>query len=212
MKVGYARVSTDDQDLSLQIEALEAAGCERIFQEKISGTKKDRPELNKLFEHVRPGDVVMVWKLDRLGRSTINLIETVTQWYEAGIYFKSLTDGMSFDNTATGKLFFHIFAAIAEHERNVISERTRAGLAVAKRQGRTGGRPKGLSRESKEKAKVAAKLYLQGDLSVTEICKHLKIARTTLYKWLRHEGIDYNERSSQNSLKPAKKSNNKRNA
>lgn len=199
MLIGYARVSTDDQDLTLQVEALEAAGCKKIFKEKISGTKKDRPELKKLFEHIRPGDTVLVWKLDRLGRSTIDLIQTVTQWYEAGIYFKSLTDGMSFDNTATGKLFFHIFAAIAEHERNVISERTRAGLAVAKHQGRTGGRPRGLSEKSKERAKIAAKLYLQGDLSVTEICSHLEIARSTLYKWLKHEGVKFTERSSQNS-------------
>ncbi len=188
MKIGYARVSTREQNLSLQMDALNREGCKRIFQEKISGAKADRPELRKMIDQLREGDVIVTWKLDRLGRSIRDLINLVNEIQDKGAGLKSLNDSID-TTTPQGKLTFHLFASLAEFERDIIRERTKAGLEAARARGRKGGRPKGLSKEAQDKAMVAETLYKQGEMSVTEICKHLNIARSTLYKYLRHRGV-----------------------
>ena len=189
MKFGYARVSTADQNLSLQIEALQRAGCERIFQEHISGIQTTRPELTKLLEVLREGDELIVWKLDRLGRSLQHLIELVNQLEKQRVALTSLTDHID-TGTPAGKLVFRIFASLAEFERELIRERTMAGLAAAKAQGRTGGKPKGLSTDAKQQARVAESLYKEKH-PVKEIAQQLKISRTTVYKYLDYRGVDY---------------------
>lgn len=141
MILGYARVSTKDQNLNLQIEALKKAGCEKIYQEKISGATKDRPELTNLIEHLREGDVVMVWKLDRLGRSIKNIIDLVLELNQKKVIIKGLTDGVD-TSTPNGRLFLNVMASLAEYERELIRERTNAGLSSARARGRVGGRPK----------------------------------------------------------------------
>jgi len=140
MLIGYARVSTHDQNLDLQKDALEKAGCEKIHVEKASGKSSNRPELRKVMNYLREGDTLVVWRLDRLGRSMKHLVELVTQMDEKEIGFRSLTEAMD-TSTSGGKLIFHIFGALAEFERNLIQERTQAGLAAAKARGRIGGRP-----------------------------------------------------------------------
>ena len=197
MKIGYARVSTKEQNLSLQMDALEKEGCKKIFEEKISGAKADRPELRKMIDQVREGDIIVTWKLDRLGRSLRDLVNLVNEIQEKGAGLKSLNDSID-TTTPQGKLTFHLFASLAEFERDIIRERTKAGLEAARARGRKGGRPKGLSKEAKDKAMVAETLYKQGRapedekkvLSVTEICNHIGIARSTLYKYLRYRGVE----------------------
>lgn len=189
MVIGYARVSTEDQNLSLQYDALEKAGCEKIYGEKISGTKVKRPALDELLQFAREGDEVVVWRLDRLGRSMKELLRLIDEFKTRNIGFRSLND--SIDTTsAAGKLMFHIFAALAEFERNMTSERTKAGLLAARKRGRVGGRPKGLSKKAKHRAKVAKSYYLESDLSIVEICKEVNISRATLYKYLDHEKVE----------------------
>lgn len=196
MKIGYARVSTKEQNLSLQMDALKKEGCETIFQEKISGAKADRPELKKMIEQLRKGDVIITWKLDRLGRSLRDLVNLINEIQDKGAGLKSLNDHID-TTTPQGKLTFHLFASLAEFERDIIRERTKAGLEAARARGRKGGRPKGLSTEAQNKAMVAETLYKQGRMpdddreimSVTEICNHLGIARSTLYKYLRYRGV-----------------------
>lgn len=184
MKIGYARVSTKDQNLSLQKDALIEEGCKIIFEEKASGAKADRPELQKMIAQLREDDVVITWKLDRLGRSLRDLVNLVSEIQAKGAGLKSLNDSMD-TTTPQGKLTFHLFAALAEFERDIISERTKAGLESARARGRKGGRPKGLSKEAQDKAIIAKSLYDKGDMSVEEICRYLNIARGTLYKYLR---------------------------
>lgn len=179
MLVGYARVSTDDQDLSLQRDALTAAGCERLFTDIMSGAKAARPGLAESLEFCRPGDTLIVWRLDRLGRSLTNLIELMTQLGERGIGFRSLTEQID-TTTSGGKLVFHIFGALAEFERELIRERTRAGLAAARARGRQGGRPKKL--DSERKVKMAQSLYNDGTHSIDDICRTLEVSRATLYR------------------------------
>src|SRR5215210_3918276 len=144
MDVGYARVSTGEQTLDLQLDALETAGCGKVFQETASGAKADRPVLDEVLAYVRPGDTLVVWRLDRLGRSLQHLIETVAALAARGIGFKSLTEQID-TTTSGGKLVFHVFGALAEFERDLIRERTQAGLAAARSRGRVGGRPKKLT-------------------------------------------------------------------
>ena len=189
MKIGYARVSTRDQDLALQTDALKKAECQKIYQEKISGAGRDRPELQKMIEHLREGDTVVIWKLDRLGRSLKDLVHLVNEIQGRGAALQSLNDAID-TSTPGGKLTFHLFAALAEFERDIIRERTQAGLAAARARGRVGGRPKGLSKKAEHTAMVAEKLYAEKKLTTTEICQELSISRNTLYRYLRHRGVE----------------------
>ena len=188
MKIGYARVSTKEQNLSLQMDALKNEGCKQIFQEKISGAKADRPELRKMIGQLREGDTIVTWKLDRMGRSLRDLVNLVNEIQDKGAGLKSLNDSID-TTTPQGKLTFHLFASLAEFERDIIRERTKAGLEAARARGRKGGRPKGLSKEARDKAMIAETLYTKREMSVTEICKHLGVARSTLYKYLKHRGV-----------------------
>ncbi|MCI0564941.1 MAG: recombinase family protein [Nitrososphaera sp.] len=180
MLVGYARVSTHEQDLSLQLDDLKRAGCEKIFEDKASGAKTDRTGLQEALEYVREGDTLLVWRLDRLGRSLKHLIETVGQLEEQGIGFRSLQEAI--DTTSSGgRLIFQIFGALAEFERNLIRERTLAGLSAARARGRTGGRPKALNAT---KTELLYKLYDEKERTVQEICQLLGISKPTLYSSL----------------------------
>ncbi len=179
MKIGYARVSGDDQNLDLQRDALKLAGCERLFEEKESGSKADRLELSRLFEALRPGDTLVVWRLDRLGRSLKHLIQTVEELETLGVAFQSVTEAID-TTTIGGKLVFHIFGALAEFERALIRERTQAGLKAARARGRQGGRPLTLS---DEKRRMAQSLRDDPKQNVSAICKTLGIARTTFYRY-----------------------------
>lgn len=188
MKIGYARVSTKDQLLNLQEDALKKAGCEKIYSEQISGSKSDRPKLNNLIKHLRKGDIIIVWKLDRLGRSLRDLVNLISKFQELEVGFKSLEDNID-TTTPTGKLTFHLFAALAEFERSIISFRTKAGLKSARARGRKGGRPKGLSPKAKDKARLAESLYKEKERSIGEICEHLDISKPTLYRYLRSREV-----------------------
>jgi DNA invertase Pin-like site-specific DNA recombinase len=180
MLIGYARVSTEDQTLDLQKDALEKIGCSHIFTDTISGATRERPGLTKALEYVRAGDTLVVWKLDRLGRSLKHLIETITHLNNRKIGFKSLTENI--DTTKSGgKLIFHIFGALAEFERDIIRERTLAGLQAARARGRRGGRPKALTSRT---VQMAQQLYNDKTNSITDICKTLNISRATLYRYL----------------------------
>ncbi len=179
MKIGYARISTIDQNLDLQTDALVKAGCEKIFTDKASGMLDSREGLSGAVEFCRAGDSLVVWKLDRLGRSLKHLIETVNQLQAKGIGFVSLQE--SVDTTSSGgKLVFHVFGALAEFERELIRERTRAGLQAARSRGRLGGRPKKLT---DKQIVMAQKLMEDPTNSIKEICATLKIARATLYRY-----------------------------
>ncbi|GAB3753090.1 recombinase family protein [Spirosoma pomorum] len=188
MKFGYARVSTHEQILDLQIDALKAAGCERIYQEKASGSKAERPELVRMLDQLRTGDTVVIWKLDRLGRSLAHLIKLVSDLEEQGVGLLSLNDPID-TTTPQGRLVFRIFASLAEFERDVIRERTMAGVASARRRGRLLGRPKGLTKQAEQKARLAESLYKDQNFSVEQIAHELHISKTTLYKYLRHRGV-----------------------
>jgi DNA invertase Pin-like site-specific DNA recombinase len=188
MKIGYARVSTQDQNLSLQLDALQGAGCEKIYQEKASGAKVERPELKKLLEHVREGDTVVIWKLDRLGRSLAHLVDLVNSLESQGIGLISLNDPVD-TTTAQGRLVFRIFASLAEFEREIIRERTQAGLASARRRGQSLGRKPGLSPKAEDKSRIAESLYKEWILSVNQIADQLGIAKPTLYVYLKHRGV-----------------------
>ena len=180
MLVGYARVSTQDQNLDLQINALKEAGCQKIFTEKASGAQRDRPELMAAMSYVRPEeDVLVVWKLDRLARSLKQLIETVEKLEAQHIGMLSLTESIN-TTTSGGRLIFHIFASLAEFERSIIRERTTAGLRAAKQNGRIGGRPSAL----KEKDLAVARTLLQdASITVEDIAKRMQVAPSTLYRY-----------------------------
>lgn len=184
MRVGYARVSTGEQNLDLQTDELKEAGCEKVFTDRISGAKAERPGLQKAMEYLREGDVLVVWKLDRLGRSLKDLIGKVEALAERGAEFKSLREGID-TTTSAGKLTFHLFGALAEFERDIIRERTMAGLRAAKARGKTGGRPRALSDED---IALAQKLIVDPDLSVGRICEMLGVSSATLYRYVSPEG------------------------
>ena len=176
MIIGYARVSTNDQNPELQVDALEKAGAEQVFQEKFTGTSRERPELSQCLRMLRSGDVLVVWKLDRLARSLKDLVEIVQDLQDRGIGFKSLTE--SIDTTSSGgRLVFHIFGALAEFERDLIRERTMAGLEAARARGRKGGRKPSLSKTDTQKA---AAMLLDPKITKTEVAQHFGISRTTL--------------------------------
>jgi DNA invertase Pin-like site-specific DNA recombinase len=180
MNIGYARVSTHNQNLDLQLDELKKAGCEKIYQEQVSGMKEKREELTKLKEQLRAGDIVVVWKLDRLGRSLKDLVQTVKDFEDMGVGLRSLTD--SIDTTSnTGKLIFHIFASLVEFERELIRERTFAGLSSARARGRIGGRPKKITPEKIQQMKV---MHKDTKIEISEMCKTFGVARNTLYKYL----------------------------
>lgn len=182
MKIGYARVSTKDQNLDLQIEALQKAGCEKIFEEKISGSTKNRPELDKMIEQFREGDELYVWRLDRLGRSLKNIIYLVLSLSEKGIIIKGLTDGVD-TSTINGRLFLNLMASLAEYERELIRERTKAGLQSARARGRLGGRPKGYSKETISKLLLMRSVYKDVKKSPEEIYTALDLTRATFYRY-----------------------------
>lgn len=188
MKIGYARVSTKDQSLDLQEDALKKVGCKTIYSECVSGANTDRLKLHEMINQLRKGDVVIVWKLDRLGRSLRDLVSLMSTLQNLGVGFKSLQDNID-TTTPIGKLNFHLFAALAEFERDIISERTKAGLAAARARGRKGGRPKGLSQKAKDKARLAESLYKEKERTIAEICEYLSISKPTLYRYLRNRGV-----------------------
>jgi DNA invertase Pin-like site-specific DNA recombinase len=188
MKIGYARVSTKEQNLDLQIDALEKEGCEKIYTEVISGTKSERPKLQEMATNLRKGDIVIIWKLDRLGRSLKHLVELVNQFIQQDVGLKSLHDHID-TTTPQGRLIFNIFASLAEFERDLIQERTKAGLDAARARGRMGGKPKGLSKQAESIACAAETLYKEGKLTVNQIIKQLGIAKATFYNYLRHRNV-----------------------
>lgn len=183
--IGYARVSTVDQDLSLQLDALTAAGCGRIFTDKSSGSKSDRKGLNDCLASLKAGDTLLVWKLDRLGRSLSHLITIVSMLRAKGVGFKTASDGAIDTTTPAGELIFHVFGALSQFERSLIAERTRAGLQAAKARGRLGGRSK--IEADDPKVKMAIAMHKDHALSRKEVCKMLDISPSTLHRYLKLE-------------------------
>ncbi len=185
MLIGYARVSTQDQTLNLQKDALKKLGCIKIFTDTASGAKAERTGLNEALDYVREGDILVVWRLDRLGRSLKHLIETITELNNRKIGFKSIQENID-TTTSGGKLVFHIFGALAEFERDIIRERTNAGLLAARARGRKGGRPKPLTGK---KTAMAQALYNDKNNTIDDICKTLNISRATLYRYIKPGGV-----------------------
>lgn len=187
MLIGYARVSTDDQKSDLQEDALKVAGCDKIIVDKVSGVKTERLGLTQLSELLRKGDTLVVWRLDRLGRSLKDLIEWVNRLEKWGISFRSLEESID-TRSSSGKLIFHIFGALAEFERNLIEDRTRAGLAAARARGRKDGRPKSLNADKRQ---LTVELYQEKKLPIKTICEMMNISKPTLYAYVKeaHEEI-----------------------
>ena len=188
MKIGYARVSTKEQSFDLQLDALRKAGCKKIYQETVSGAKAARLQLDLMLDNLRAGDVLVIWKLDRLGRSLRHLVELVHGLMEKGVGLKSLNDPID-TTTPQGRLSFNLFASLAEFERDLIRERTQAGLSAARARGRRGGRPRGLPSSAEVTARAAETLYTERKLSVRQIADRLGISKSTLYAYLRHRGV-----------------------
>ena len=181
MKIGYSRISTSDQNLDLQTDALNKEGCSQIFSDTASGAKTDRPGLEEALSFLRKGDTLVVWKLDRLGRSLKHLIDVINQLNDRGIYFKSIQESID-TSTSGGKLIFHVFGALAEFERDIIRERTMAGLKAARARGRKGGRPKVMDEKMIAMAKT---LMADHSNSVKDVCQTLGVSRSTLYRCLK---------------------------
>lgn len=181
MKIGYARVSTEEQNLDRQLDSLKEAGCEKIFQEKITGTKKERPELDKLMEQLRSGDLIIISDLTRLSRSVKDLFSLVDQIEKKGANIKSLKESWMDTSTPQGKLMFTIFAGISQFERDLISQRTLEGLAAARARGKKGGRPP----KDEKDIKLAKKMYEEKTYSISEITKATGIGKTALYKYFK---------------------------
>jgi len=180
MLIGYARVSTHDQNLALQEDSLKKAGCEKVFVDKVSGVKNSRPGLSRAIDALRKGDTFVVWKLDRLGRSLSHLVEFINNLKNNEIGFKSIQENID-TTSGVGKLIFHMFAALAEFEKDLIRERTMAGLAAARARGKLGGRPKALDVKQVALAKT---MYQNKEISVKDICKTLNIGKTTFYRYI----------------------------
>lgn len=179
MLIGYARVSTQDQNLDLQINALNQAGCKRVFEDKISGSRAERPGLAKALDMLREGDTLVVWKLDRLGRSVKHLVDLVGALHQRGVQFKSLTDAID-TTTASGRFFFHVMASLAEMERELTIERTRAGLQVARQLGRIGGR----KRQMTDSKIASARKLLASGVPPRDVAQNLGVSVPTLYRWI----------------------------
>lgn len=188
MKIGYARVSTKEQSLSMQIDALKKSGCDQIHEEIASGAKTARPVLEEIMRNIRENDTLVIWKLDRLGRNLAHLIHLTTKLIEKKVGLISLNDPID-TSTAQGRMVFGIFASLAEFERELIRERTQAGLKSARARGRKGGRPKGMSPSAIEKAAIAEALYKNGSIPVKKIAEQLGISKTTLYLYLRYRNV-----------------------
>ncbi|MET3129145.1 DNA invertase Pin-like site-specific DNA recombinase [Arcicella rosea] len=188
MKIGYARVSTKDQNLEMQTDALTKAGCEIIFTETASGAKTDRIELTKMLGQIRKGDIVVVYKLDRLGRSLKHLLEVVAFLNDKQVGIQSISDAID-TTTPQGRLFFNISACFAEFERDLIRERTKAGLEAARARGRKGGRRQGMTKEAEQKAILAETYYKEGKMGVNQIALEIGVSKMTLYKYLRHRKV-----------------------
>ena len=184
MLIGYARVSTEGQDTALQLDALERAGCERVFEERASGARTDRPVLAEAMDYAREGDVIAVWRLDRFGRSLKDLISKVGDLRERGVGFRSLTEAVD-TTTPGGQLVFHIFGALAEFERELIRERTMAGLEAARARGRKGGRP---SKMTRAKVRQASVLLADPGADVGAVCETLGVSKSTLYTYVGPDG------------------------
>jgi DNA invertase Pin-like site-specific DNA recombinase len=189
MKLGYARVSTRDQNLDLQLDALKRAGCERIYQDVASGSKTARPALDEMLGQLRTGDVLVIWKLDRMGRSLAHLVELVGDLVKRKVGLVSLNDPID-TTSAQGRLVFNLFASLAEFEHELVRERTQAGLSAARARGRVGGRPKGLSSQAQATAMAAETLYREKRLSISAIAGKLHISKSTLYGYLRHRRVE----------------------
>lgn len=183
MLIGYVRVSTGDQNLDLQLDALKQVGCDRIYKDIASGAKADRIGLLEVLKYIRKGDTLVVWRLDRLGRSLRHLIDTINQINDQGSYFRSIQESID-TSTSGGKLIFHIFGALAEFERDIIRDRTNAGIAAARKRGRVGGRPK---ITDKKKVALAKSLFKDKSNSIASICEILNVSKTTLYRCLKKE-------------------------
>lgn len=179
MLIGYARVSTDDQKLELQLDALKTAKCKRIFTDKLGGSRKERPGLNDALSHLRSGDTLIVWKLDRLGRTVKGLVDLISELEEQGVNFKSLTDGID-TTTSAGRFFFHVMASLAQMERELTLERTKAGLIAARKLGRVGGRKRIMT---DSKINSARKLLASGH-TPKDVSHDLGISIATLYRWI----------------------------
>jgi DNA invertase Pin-like site-specific DNA recombinase len=193
MRLGYARISTSDQSFDLQVDALKKASCEKVFKEVASGARTSRPVLDDLLSRTRAGDVLIVWKLDRLGRSLKHLAMLANELMERQIGLISLNDPID-TTTPQGRLVFNIFASLAEFERDLIRERTQAGLKAARARGRRGGRPPGLSKQAEATAMAAETLYREGQLTVKAICNQLGISKPTFYAYLKHRGVETGSR------------------
>ena len=180
--IGYARVSTNDQNLDSQIDELKKAGVEKIFSDIANGTKSQRPKLEKCFIELNKGDTLLVWRLDRLGRSLPHLVSLVSELKDRGIAFKSISDGSIDTTTASGELIFNIFASLAQFERNLIIERTRAGLSAARSRGKVGGRKPLLMEDPK--VRMAKKLHADKSMKIRDICENLQISKSTLYRYI----------------------------
>lgn len=190
MIFGYVRVSKNEQNQDLQFDALRKAGCEKIFHEKVSGASKERPEYAKMVSELRKGDVIVVWRIDRLGRATYELIKLMVEWKEMGVDFRSISEGID-TSTKMGRLWYMLSSVFAENEREILMERTLAGMEAARARGRVGGRPKGLTKRSKELARLASVLYLSKQYTIKQICEQLNIgSRATFYSYLSHEGVE----------------------
>jgi DNA invertase Pin-like site-specific DNA recombinase len=183
MKIGYARISNHDQTVALQQDALAAADCEQVFSDTASGAPAARPGLEQALAFARAGDTLVVWRLDRLGRSLAHLIATVRQLEERGVGFRSLTEQID-TTTPGGRLIFHVFGALAEFERALIVERTQAGLAAARARGRKGGRPRAAAMQDPKRLMRARELYAARDMTVGEICRLLGVSRSTFYSYV----------------------------
>ncbi len=187
MNIGYARVSTQDQTLDLQMDALAKIGCTKIFTDTASGVKSERKGLVEALAYVREGDTLVVWRLDRLGRSLKHLIDTITHLNKRNVGFKSITENID-TTTSGGKLIFHIFGALAEFERDIIRERTKAGLAAARARGRRGGRPRALD---PKKIAIAQQLNNDKTNTVADICKTLHFSRSTFYRYIKKKPVEH---------------------
>jgi DNA invertase Pin-like site-specific DNA recombinase len=182
--IGYARVSTNGQELALQLDALKKAGCKKdlIFKDKVSGAKSERPGLDECLKELKKGDILLVWRLDRLGRSMPHLVDLVEQLHQKGIGFRSICDGHIDTTTASGELVFNIFSSLAQFERRLIQERTKAGLSAARARGRVGGRRP--IQSDNPKVKMAKTMIKDKTMNISDICSSLRISRATLYRYI----------------------------